>query len=87
MYQHPDVPTPRHGNWPCQTDGDVGLPPRLVSFLYRLERDSITPGAVEEHLIQTIPLGDEDEVNFTNPHLEALARSHAAFLIGGGVDE
>lgn len=90
---HPDVPIPRAGHWPCQTDTSEveDLPPRLVAFLYRLMRNDLPTGAVEEHLIQTISLLDGDgeggepiHTDFTNGHLEELARSHAAFLLGKG---
>lgn len=85
--RHPDVPIPREGNWPCQQPPvDEDTEPRLVGFLYRLLRDGApSPGDVEAHLVQVIP--DHAQATYTNLHLWALARAHAAFLLQDAMAE
>lgn len=73
---------PLHGNWPCQTPvrEDTPLAPRLVAALYVLMRDHIQPGDMEQVLIDVVGV---KAVDYTNPHLEGLARAHAAYLARG----
>lgn len=71
----PVVPAP---GWPCQTESKEELPPRLVATLYRLLRDYIQPGDLEQVMLDVHPV---DDVAYTNPHLEALARAHASYLL------
>lgn len=77
----PENDVPADGEWPCQhyPGSRSPFPPRIVPFLYRLLRDGATaPGDVENHAIQA---GKSPEGTvYTNPHLEAYARSLAGYL-------
>lgn len=75
-----DYPEP--GKWPCQTRAYLA-PSRLISALYLLLRDEIHPGDLEQVLINVVHANNDD---FTNPHLEQLARSLATYLLDGPVD-
>lgn len=71
-------------DWPCKTEPEGDLPPRLLSFLYTLYRDHVPAGVIEDLLVQHTSAAEV--TYFTNPHLEALARAHATFLLRGQED-
>lgn len=74
---------PKQGDWPCQVEvgAEARIPPRLEKFLYRLLRDGATsPGDVEHHAVESQVSQEDGEVLYTNPHLQAYARSLAAYL-------
>lgn len=80
MADDPREPFMRKGHWPCQQVPRRDLPPRLVALMYRLLRDGAHgPGAVEEHLLN-VGAHDEDP-DYTNVHLELLARAHVTFML------
>lgn len=70
---------PRRGEWPCQTERPQYVPPRLKAALYRLLRDHVRPGDMEQVAIDVAP--HTINSTFTNPHLEAYAESLAAYLL------
>lgn len=70
---------PTQGEWPCQRPALQDEAPRLVSLLYLLVRDELPAGRLEEMLIQI--RRDDEEVGYTNLHLEGLARAHARYLL------
>jgi hypothetical protein len=75
------IEIPDDGEWPCQSDGMESPPPRLVALIYRLLRDEVHPGDLEQVAIQ---IGEAtDKTTYTNPHLEAYARSLVAYLLVG----
>lgn len=77
----PAHPPPGSPDWPCRTQEVPNLPPRLVGTLYVLMRQHLTTGALEEVLLQCE--SKSENTQYTNPHLEALARAHATYLLGG----
>lgn len=75
---------PEKGEWPCQhmPVTDEQADPRMVAFFYRLLRDGATsPGDIENHAIQA-RLHGKEWPEFTNCHLEMLARSLVMSLTG-----
>lgn len=68
---------PKDGDWPCQTTAQPTRE-RLVAVLYRLMRDHVPTGVIEQLLLD---IRDEEEFDFTNPHLEALARALATRIV------
>lgn len=66
-----------------QMVGDVPVPERLVAALYRLLRDHVAPGDMEQVLLDVGRHNPVEAVKFTNRHLEGLARAHAAYLLAG----
>lgn len=73
------VHLPLDGDWPCQTE-PVPVSEALVRFLYLALRDGAnTTGDIEELAIRS-KQGGTDDVKYTNPHLEAYARSLATYL-------
>lgn len=77
---------PEAGAWPCQQSPDRQHP-RLVAAWYVLLRDHVQPGAVEQVLMNLRRTPADAEHEFTNPHLEGMARAHSTFLTVGVVDE
>lgn len=78
---------PAAGSWPCQHAPDPKSPEALVSFLYRVLRDGAPqPADVENHAIQAAT-GGQAPIAFTNPHLEAYARSLAGLLLRPVLDD
>lgn len=75
------TPLPGPGEWPCQRVPPDKLPPALVSFLYRLHRDFVQPGVAEQVMLDIRTHAGRDP-DYTNEHLEALARAHATELLG-----
>lgn len=76
---------PAKGEWPCQQRPvtDEQSDPRLVAFMYRILRDGARcPGDIENHAIQARLSGSREWPEFTNCHLEMLARSLVASLTG-----
>jgi hypothetical protein len=71
----PSLPEP--GRWPCQTPPQ-DVPQRVVALFYRLMRDHLPTGALEQLLID---MGEEVSFTFTNPHLENLSASLATRLL------
>lgn len=72
---------PAAGSWPCQHAADPKAPEALVAFLYRCLRDgAAAPSDIENHAIQAAA-GGQDPVAYTNPHLEAYARSLAGLFL------
>lgn len=67
--------------WPSRTpiDYDVKLPERLTATLYQLLRDHVQPGDMEQVLLNVREI--EAGTVYSNPHLLALAQSHAAYLL------
>lgn len=57
-----------------ERSGSVLIDSRLVSFLYQLMRDHVTPGIVEEILNESIP---EPNVLYTNGWLAKYAEDVA----------
>lgn len=66
--------------WPCATAPSDELPERLVATLYRLLRDHVAPGDMEQVLLDIGKAGT-DPVSYSNPHLEGLARALATYLV------
>lgn len=71
---------PEQGEWPCQFEPEVLPPPRLTAALYRLLRDHVQPGDVEQVLID-VRGAHYSEIEYTNTHLRDLAFSHAGYLM------
>jgi hypothetical protein len=67
--------------WPCQTPPQETVPVRLVAALYLLLRDHVHPGDMEDTLLKVADYDADSVIGYTNPHLEALARAHATFLL------
>lgn len=65
---------------PCQQPPMDDAPPRLLRLIYKLLRDEMEAGGVEQMLVddQSASAGDE----YCNPHLEALARAYCTHLVG-----
>lgn len=59
--------------------GNVQSPDRLVSFLYELMRDHLTPGRVET-MVRDSQCSQEDPTFFTNGYLANYAMDLAARL-------
>lgn len=55
---------------------------QLTSFLYILMRDHLPSGVVEDIMAKHVENIGNDEVRFSNPHLEAHARELASRLVG-----
>jgi hypothetical protein len=56
---------------------------RLVTFLYCLIRDEVTPGAIESLFERTIDLGDDagKDIVYSNPFVAEYAERLAARLL------
>lgn len=81
----PDVqPTaqwPLDGQWPCQHAPMPNPPPRLLGALYCLMRDHVSPGDLEQVMLNVE--GQVPGTRFTNPHLEWYARALCTYLLHG----
>lgn len=66
--------------FPCQSEPMKDPPPRLLHLLYRLLRDEVVAGYIDEILLEG---GKPAEHEYSNPHLEALARAYCTQLVGG----
>lgn len=73
---------PDTGDWPCQFDPHTLPPGRLTAALYRIMRDHLPTGVIEQILID-VRDASHDEVEYTNLHLRDLAFSHAGYLTEG----
>lgn len=72
------------GRWPCEAKVNEGvvIPPRLILFMYKLLRDGpLSPGDIEQRLIDVEQVGKDKSVGYTNKHIQGLAEAHAAFLV------
>lgn len=66
--------------FPCQATPMADPPPALLRLLYHLLRDELEVGAVEALLLDARKATTEDQ--YSNPHLEGLARAYCTTLVG-----
>jgi hypothetical protein len=78
--QLPQTPPVNSPDWPCRHELASASPPRLRAFLYRLLRDGAkAPGDVEQIALDA--RNASRGTVYTNPHLDAYAKSLVTFLL------
>lgn len=69
-----------------QRSGSVTSPDPLVSFLYELMRDRVTPGVVEQ-LVRASQTSEQNPTHFCNGYLASYAVDVAARLRNAATQE